>query len=101
MRKEKELIYQQQLRQDLLDRKMDRREFISKTLTAGLGLAGVGVISNFGNFTYSTKNLLNLHFRVRADFEVPRFDFEIPHHFLSLNEFATNHFLKHLGVEME
>jgi len=50
MRKEKELIYQQQLRQDLLDRKMDRREFISKTLTAGLGLAGVGVISNFGNF---------------------------------------------------
>ena len=41
MRKEKELIYQQQLRQDLLDRKMDRREFISKTLTAGLGLAGV------------------------------------------------------------
>jgi len=29
MRKEKELIYQQQLRQDLLDRKMDRLEFIS------------------------------------------------------------------------
>ncbi|MFZ8919743.1 MAG: hypothetical protein ACO20P_09820, partial [bacterium] len=53
MRKEKELIYQQQLRQDLLDRKMDRREFISKTLTAGLGLAGVGVISNFGNFAHA------------------------------------------------
>ena len=57
MRKEKELIYQQQLRQDLLDRKMDRREFISKTLTAGLGLAGVGVISNFGNFAHAQRPL--------------------------------------------
>ena len=38
MRKEKELIYQQQFRQDLLDRKMDRRIHF-KTLTAGLGLA--------------------------------------------------------------
>jgi len=42
MRKEKELIYQQQLRQDLLDRKMDRREFISKTLTQDWDWLGLG-----------------------------------------------------------
>ena len=48
-RKEQELLFQKENREQLLDGKMDRREFMSKTLTAGLGLAGVGVATNFGN----------------------------------------------------
>jgi multiple sugar transport system substrate-binding protein len=48
MRKEQELLYQEELRQQLLNGEIDRREFLSRTMTAGLGLAGVGVAANFG-----------------------------------------------------
>jgi len=48
-RKEEEIVFQKENREQLLDGKIDRREFMSKTLTAGLGLAGVGVAANFGN----------------------------------------------------
>ena len=48
-RKEQEIVFQKENREQLLDGKIDRREFMSKTLTAGLGLAGVGVAANFGN----------------------------------------------------
>ena len=49
MRKEQEIVFQNENREQLLEGKIDRREFMSKTLTAGLGLAGVGVVANFGN----------------------------------------------------
>ena len=49
MRKEQEIVFQNENREQLLEGKIDRREFMSKTLTAGLGLAGVGVAANFGN----------------------------------------------------
>jgi multiple sugar transport system substrate-binding protein len=47
-RKEQELLLQQKLRRQLLRGQIDRREFLSRTLTAGLGLAGVSVASNYG-----------------------------------------------------
>ena len=49
MRKEQEIVFQNENREQLLEGKIDRREFMSKTLTAGLGLAGVGVAANFGS----------------------------------------------------
>ena len=49
MRKEQEIVFQNENREQLLEGKIDRREFMTKTLTAGLGLAGVGVVANFGN----------------------------------------------------
>ena len=48
MRKEQELLYQEELREQLVNGEIDRREFLSRTMTAGLGLAGVGVVANFG-----------------------------------------------------
>ena len=47
-RKEHELILQEQWRGRLLRGEIDRRQFLSRTVTAGLGMAGVGVAANFG-----------------------------------------------------
>jgi multiple sugar transport system substrate-binding protein len=47
-RKEQELLLQREWRRQLLRGQIDRREFMSRTLTAGLGLAGVSVASSLG-----------------------------------------------------
>ena len=47
-RKEQEYLLQQTSRRQLLRGDIDRREFLSRSLVAGLGLAGVGVAANFG-----------------------------------------------------
>jgi ABC-type glycerol-3-phosphate transport system substrate-binding protein len=47
-RKEQEYALRQHLRQRLLRGEIDRREFLSRSLVAGLGLAGVGVAASFG-----------------------------------------------------
>ncbi|HEX6103236.1 MAG TPA: extracellular solute-binding protein [Alphaproteobacteria bacterium] len=47
-RKEQEYALRQHLRQRLLRGEIDRREFLSRSLVAGLGLAGVGVAARFG-----------------------------------------------------
>lgn len=47
-RKEQELLLQQQWRQQLLRGEITRREFLSRTLLAGLGFAGVSAAANFG-----------------------------------------------------
>ena len=44
MRKEQEIVFQNENREQLLEGKIDRREFMSKTLTAGLGLAVLGLL---------------------------------------------------------
>ena len=47
-RKEHELILQELWRERLLRGEIDRRGFLSRTVTAGLGMAGLGVAANFG-----------------------------------------------------
>ncbi|MCB1495863.1 MAG: extracellular solute-binding protein [Bauldia sp.] len=47
-RKEKELLLQEASRQQLVRGQIDRREFMSRTLVAGLGMAGVGVAAKYG-----------------------------------------------------
>lgn len=47
-RKELEYILQQQWRRQLLRGEISRRDFLSRTLAAGLGLAGVSVAAKFG-----------------------------------------------------
>lgn len=47
-RKEQEHLLQQAWRGQLLRGQITKREFLSRTLTAGLGLAGVNVLANFG-----------------------------------------------------
>jgi ABC-type glycerol-3-phosphate transport system substrate-binding protein len=47
-RKELEYILQQEARRQLLLGNMGRREFLSRSLMTGLGLAGVGVAGKFG-----------------------------------------------------
>ena len=47
-RKEQEYIIQQVLREQLLQGKIDRREFLTRSLAAGLGLAGVGTVATSG-----------------------------------------------------
>ena len=42
-RKELEYVLQEAARQQLLKGEIDRREFISRSLVAGLGMAGVAV----------------------------------------------------------
>ena len=48
IRKEQEYILQQALREDLMRGKVDRREFLTRSLVAGLGLAGVGAVAKGG-----------------------------------------------------
>ena len=48
IRKEQEFILQQALREDLMRGKIDRREFLTRSLVAGLGLAGVGAVAKGG-----------------------------------------------------
>jgi len=48
VRKEQEIILQELWRQRLARGEIDRRQFLSRTLTAGLGMAGVSVAANFG-----------------------------------------------------
>jgi ABC-type glycerol-3-phosphate transport system substrate-binding protein len=48
MRKELEYILQQQARRQLLRGGLDRREFLTRSLVAGLGLAGVGTVAKTG-----------------------------------------------------
>ncbi len=47
-RKEQELLLQQARRRQLLRGEIDRRDFLSRSLVAGLGMAGVGVASKYG-----------------------------------------------------
>lgn len=47
-RKEQELLLQQAWRRQLLRGQIDRREFLSRSLVAGLGMAGVGVAAKYG-----------------------------------------------------
>ena len=47
-RKEKELLLQEASRQQLVRGQIDRREFMSRTLVAGLGMAGIGVAAKYG-----------------------------------------------------
>src|SRR5436305_118598 len=44
-RKEQEFLLQEIARQDLAAGKIDRREFLTRSLLAGLGLAGVGAVA--------------------------------------------------------
>jgi ABC-type glycerol-3-phosphate transport system substrate-binding protein len=48
MRKELEYILQQRARRQLLRGGLDRREFLTRSLVAGLGLAGVGTVAKTG-----------------------------------------------------
>jgi ABC-type glycerol-3-phosphate transport system substrate-binding protein len=48
VRKEREILLQQLWRERLLRGQIDRRQFLSRTLTAGLGMAGVSVASKLG-----------------------------------------------------
>src|SRR5947207_1968012 len=48
VRKEQEYILQQASRSQLLEGKIDRREFLTRSLVAGLGLAGVGALAKSG-----------------------------------------------------
>lgn len=45
MRKEREFLLQAASRQALLGGQIDRREFLSRTLMAGLGMAGIGAVA--------------------------------------------------------
>ena len=47
-RKEQEYVLQQAARRELLNGTIDRREFLTRSLAAGLGLAGVGTIAKSG-----------------------------------------------------
>ena len=47
-RKEQETLIQNESRQQLLHGRIDRREFVSRSLVAGLGMAGVGVAAKYG-----------------------------------------------------
>jgi multiple sugar transport system substrate-binding protein len=47
-RTDQEYLLHEQLRQQLRRGEIDRREFLSRTLVASLGIAGVGVAANFG-----------------------------------------------------
>jgi multiple sugar transport system substrate-binding protein len=47
-RKEQETLLQTSARERLLRGEIDRREFLSRSLAAGLGMAGVSVAANFG-----------------------------------------------------
>ncbi len=48
IRKEQEYILQEASRQQLLRGNIDRREFLTRSLVAGLGLAGVGTVAKSG-----------------------------------------------------
>lgn len=48
IRKQQEFMLQQALRQQLLRGTIDRREFLTRSLVAGLGLAGVGTMAKIG-----------------------------------------------------
>ena len=48
VRKEQEHILQQAGRELLRQGKIDRREFLTRSLVAGLGLAGVGAVAKTG-----------------------------------------------------
>ncbi len=50
-RKEQEYLLQNAWRQQLLRGEIDRREFLSRALVAGLGMAGVSVAARFGATT--------------------------------------------------
>ena len=50
-RKEREILLQQQLRQQLLRGRIDRRDFLTRSLMAGLGMAGAGVAAKLGSST--------------------------------------------------
>ena len=45
IRKEQEFILQHALREELMQGKVDRREFLTRSMVAGLGLAGVGAVA--------------------------------------------------------
>ena len=45
IRKEQEYILQQAAREQLLLGNIDRREFLTRSLVTGLGLAGVGAVA--------------------------------------------------------
>ena len=45
VRKEQEYVLQQAAREQLLRGAIDRREFLTRSLVAGLGLAGVGAVA--------------------------------------------------------
>jgi ABC-type glycerol-3-phosphate transport system substrate-binding protein len=47
-RKEQEFLLQEASRQQLVRGGIDRREFVSRSLVAGLGMAGVGVAAKYG-----------------------------------------------------
>ena len=45
IRREQEFILQEASRQQLLQGKIDRREFLTRSMVAGLGMAGIGTVS--------------------------------------------------------
>ena len=47
-RSEQEYLLQEALRRELAQGRIDRREFITRSLVAGLGLAGVGAVAKSG-----------------------------------------------------
>ena len=53
-RRDQEYILQQASRQQLLRGNIDRREFLTRSLVAGLGLAGVGTVAKSGIGTATT-----------------------------------------------
>jgi ABC-type glycerol-3-phosphate transport system substrate-binding protein len=48
VRREQEYLWRQIARRQLLQGRIDRREFLTRSLVAGLGLAGVGVVAKTG-----------------------------------------------------
>ena len=47
-RDERECLFQEEARRELAQGRIDRREFMTRSLVAGLGLAGVGAIATSG-----------------------------------------------------
>src|ERR1043165_8248662 len=48
IRKEQEYLLQEIARRELMQGQIDRREFLTRSLVAGLGLAGVGAVAKEG-----------------------------------------------------
>ena len=47
-RNEQEYLFQEAARRELAQGRIDRREFITRSLMTGLGLAGVGAVAKSG-----------------------------------------------------
>jgi hypothetical protein len=83
-RKERQVLLQQQLRRQLLRGRIDRREFVTRTLMAGLGMAGAGVAARLGMSTALAARPLTPTFYQWID--TPR---QIAAHTLTLSSWCT------------